>query len=45
MLPFETTRMDLEDIMTSDMSGKEIQIPYVFTYMWNLKIEWMNVTK
>ena len=37
ILPFATTWMDLEDIMLSEMSYKERQMPYDFTYMWNLK--------
>ena len=30
--------MDLESIMLIEMSHKERQTPYDFTYMWNLKI-------
>ena len=37
IFPFETTWMDLEGILLSEMSGRERQILYVFTYMWNLK--------
>ena len=30
--------MDLEDVMLSEISqDRERQIPYDFTYMWNLK--------
>ena len=36
ILPFETTWMELESIMLSEMSTKERQIPY-FTHMWNLR--------
>ena len=37
-LPFATTWMDLEGIMLSEInkSDREKQIPYDFTYMWNL---------
>lgn len=37
ILPFVTTWMDLEGIMLSEMSDRGRQIPYNFTYMWNLK--------
>ena len=37
VLPFAMTRMDLEDITLSDMSHRESQILYGFTFMWNLK--------
>ena len=33
--------MNLEDIILSEISHTERQIPYDFTYMWNLK----NTTK
>ena len=36
ILPFVTTWMDLEGIMLSEMSDRERQILYAFTYMWNL---------
>ena len=37
ILPFLTTWMDLEGIMLSEISQR--QIPYDFTYMWNPKEE------
>ena len=38
MMPFETTCMDLESIMLSEISQtRERQILYVNTYMGNLK--------
>ena len=37
ILPSATTWMDLEGIMLSDISQIESQIPYDFTYLWNLK--------
>ena len=37
ILPFATTWMDLEGIMFSEMSDRERQILYDFTYTWNLK--------
>ena len=37
VLPFAMTRMDLEDITLCDMSHRERQILYGFTFMWNLK--------
>ena len=37
ILPFATTWMDLEGVMLSEMSGREKQILFVITYMWNLK--------
>ena len=37
ILPFATMQMDLEGTMLSDMSDRDRQILYVFTYMWNLK--------
>lgn len=36
-LPFLTTQMHLECIMLNYKSGRKRQIPYEFTYMWNLK--------
>ena len=33
ILPFATTWMDLQDIVLSEMSDRERQIPYVFTYL------------
>ena len=38
ILTFATTWMDLEGIMLSEInkSDREKQIPYDFTYMWNL---------
>ena len=35
ILPFPTTWIELENIMLSEISQR--QIPYDFTYMWNLK--------
>ena len=35
--PFVTTRMDLEDIMLSEISQRQRQIQYVITDIWNLK--------
>jgi len=38
ILPFPTTWMDLQGIMLSEISKiEEKQIPYDFTYMWDLK--------
>ena len=38
--------MDLEHIMVSEMSDKEIKILYDFTYMWTLnKTKQMNKDK
>ena len=37
ILQFATTWMDLECIMLSEMSDRERQMVYGFTYMWNLK--------
>ena len=37
ILPFVTTWMDLGGIMLNEMSDRERQILYDFTYMWNLK--------
>ena len=40
ILPFVTTWMDLESIMPSEISQTQrgkYQIPYDFSYMWNLK--------
>ena len=37
ILPFATTWMDLEDIMLSEMSDKERQIPYDITYVESKK--------
>lgn len=34
---FTTEWMDLVDIMLSEGSQTERQIPYVFTYIWNIK--------
>ena len=47
ILPSATTWMDLEGIMLSDISQIESQIPYDFTYLWNLKKQnkWTNITK
>ena len=47
ILSFTTTWMDLDGIMLSEISQRERQIQYVFTYMWNLKIQnkQINVTK
>ena len=36
ILPFVTTRMDLESIMLNEMSDRARQT-YGFTYMWTLK--------
>ena len=36
MLPFATVWMDLENIMLSEISQLEKDIPYDFTHMWNL---------
>ena len=35
ILPFATTWMDLESVMLSEISQR--QMPYDFTYMWNLE--------
>ena len=38
ILPFATTRMDLEGIILSEIkSDRETQILYEIIYMWNLK--------
>ena len=37
ILPFAAKWMDLEGIMTSEISQKERQILYDITYMWHLK--------
>ena len=37
LLPSATPCMDLEGIMLSESSDREIQILYDTTYMWNLK--------
>ena len=37
ILPFATIWIDLVDIMLINMSDRRRQIPYDFTYMWNLK--------
>ena len=35
--PFATIWMDLQGIILNKMSDRERQMPYDFTYMWNLK--------
>ena len=35
-LPFTTLWMDLGNIMLSEISQSEKEIPYDFTHMWNL---------
>ena len=35
-LPFVMAWMDLENIMLSEISQSERQVPYDFTHMWNL---------
>ena len=38
LLPFGTTQMELEGILLSEKkSDRERQIPYDFTFLWNLK--------
>ena len=37
VLPFETTCIHLESVMLNEMSDRERQIPYEFTYTQNLK--------
>ena len=37
ILPFATTWLDPEDIMLSEISQSERQIPYDFTHVWNLR--------
>ena len=37
ILPFATIWMDLEGIMVAEMSDRERQILYIFTYLWNIK--------
>ena len=37
IMPFAATWIDLEVIMLSEVSQKEMQIPYDITDMWNLK--------
>ena len=44
-LPFVTTWMKLEGTMLSEMSYRERQILYDFTYMWNLKNKTNEQTK
>ena len=41
IMPFAATCMDLEIIILSEVSQREI--PYDITYMWNLKMIQMNV--
>ena len=36
-VPLAATWMDLEIIILSEVSGRERQISYDMTYMWNLK--------
>ena len=36
IMPFAATWMDLENLILSDMSQKDRQIPYDITYNWNL---------
>ena len=44
-LPFATAWMDLERIMLSEKPGGERQIPYDFTYLWNLKTKQNRMNK
>ena len=37
ILPFATTWINQEDFIPSEMSDNERQMPYDFTYIWNLK--------
>ena len=37
--------MDLEGIRLSKINEREKQIPYDFTYMWNLRNKWTNKKK
>ena len=37
ILPFAMMWMELEGMMLNEMSVRERQIPYDFTYMWNLR--------
>ena len=37
IIPFATAWMDLQGIKLSEMSDRERQMPYDFTYIWNLK--------
>lgn len=37
ILPLKTTCINLEGITRSDLSQREKQILYNFTYMWNVK--------
>ena len=36
IMPFAATWMELETLILSEVSQKERQIPYVFTYIWSL---------
>ena len=36
LLPFATAWMELDSIMPSEMTGGKRQIPYDFTFKWNL---------
>ena len=48
LLPSATPCMDLEGIMLSERSDREIQILYDISYMWNLKNtkkQLVNITK
>ena len=36
IMPLEATWMELETLILSEVSQKEIQIPYDITYIWNL---------
>ena len=43
ILPFAVMRMDFISLILSEISQTEKQILHDITYMWNLKIIWMNV--
>ena len=48
LLPSATPCMDLEGIMLSERSDREIQVLYDISYMWNLKNtkkQLVNITK
>ena len=45
ILPVVKTCIGLEGIMLNEMSDRERQIPYNFTYVWNLKNKKTNIIK
>ena len=43
ILPFATTWLELQCIMLCEMSARERQMSYDFTYMWKLRYKKMNI--